>query len=338
MKRSDLIEIVQNPAAIRTELAGDLEKLISLYPYFQGGRVLFAKALHLANDVRYPDALKDAAIHIQNRAFLKQLITETGAEQIIEAESATEPVSGQEDVREAVSIAEIANHEVLPVPEIVTEEKFTELPQGDTKGDESMKPDAQVQMEASVTGLMEEATEEVPFEEPVALKEDDSDTELLFEPDPIVTETAILEEILQYPPVNEDAAEGEHTEVGRDIGSEATKGEGKYSFTEWLRLMKAEQVSTEAPKENKAAEIDLIDEFIRTEPRITKPQKAEFFSPVNMARKSIEDKQDIVTETLARIYASQGNKEKAIQIYRKLSLQEPGKSSYFAALIEQLEN
>jgi hypothetical protein len=47
---------------------------------------------------------------------------------------------------------------------------------------------------------------------------------------------------------------------------------------------------------------------------------------------------EIVTETMAEVWLKQGNKEKAIEIYNKLSLLNPAKSAYFASLAEQLKS
>jgi tetratricopeptide (TPR) repeat protein len=81
---------------------------------------------------------------------------------------------------------------------------------------------------------------------------------------------------------------------------------------------------------------EIIDKFIQTDPKIT-PAKAEFYSPSNVAKMSIVDKEEFVSETLAKIYEKQGYFDKAIKVYQKLSLKFPEKNSYFASLIEKTE-
>jgi len=80
---------------------------------------------------------------------------------------------------------------------------------------------------------------------------------------------------------------------------------------------------------------ELIEKFIREEPRISTPRTS-FFNPTQTAIRSNTDDEEIVTETLARLYAEQGNQAKAVKIYEKLSLLFPEKSRYFAAQIEKI--
>jgi lipopolysaccharide biosynthesis regulator YciM len=49
------------------------------------------------------------------------------------------------------------------------------------------------------------------------------------------------------------------------------------------------------------------------------------------------EKQDVYTEALAEVYLKQGLREKALEVYRKLSLLDPSKSAYFAARIDELK-
>jgi len=87
------------------------------------------------------------------------------------------------------------------------------------------------------------------------------------------------------------------------------------SFTEWLKVMKR------LPVTEIAAAVSVVEE-----------KKVE-----KMAELSINDR-EVVTEAMAEVWEKQGNKAKAAEIYGKLSLLNPDKSSYFAAKIEQLKN
>ena len=51
-----------------------------------------------------------------------------------------------------------------------------------------------------------------------------------------------------------------------------------------------------------------------------------------------EDDMDFVTETLAAIYADQGYYDKAIEVYAKLILLYPEKSTYFATLVNEIKS
>lgn len=82
---------------------------------------------------------------------------------------------------------------------------------------------------------------------------------------------------------------------------------------------------------------ELLEEYIRQQSG-HRNDKPAFFSPEEAAKKSLEENDGILSETLARLVAAQGKKDKAIKIYQQLMLKNPQKSSYFAAQIEKLIN
>jgi len=86
------------------------------------------------------------------------------------------------------------------------------------------------------------------------------------------------------------------------------------SFTDWLKTMR------KLPQKNREIIPDIAAEH----------------QVQAIAAHSIEGK-EVVTETMAEVLAKQGMREKAVDMYRKLSLLEPDKSAYFATKIEQLK-
>ena len=81
----------------------------------------------------------------------------------------------------------------------------------------------------------------------------------------------------------------------------------------------------------------LIDKFLEAQPKMPLIKSNESFSPMESGEQTKDENDDLVTETLASIYAQQGYYKKAIQIFEKLSLKYPEKSTYFAAQIEKIK-
>jgi hypothetical protein len=92
-------------------------------------------------------------------------------------------------------------------------------------------------------------------------------------------------------------------------------GQQLRSFTDWLKTMKKLPQAETAPTADPSAERQVQQ----------------------LADRSVSAG-DVVTEAMAEVWVKQGNREKAIEIYHKLGLLDPEKSTYFASLAEQVKN
>jgi len=93
-----------------------------------------------------------------------------------------------------------------------------------------------------------------------------------------------------------------------------------------------EEIQTETSRETSGN--DLIDEFLKSNPKITPDEDSVFHVDLSDGMQEIPD---IATDTLAEIYASQGHIDKAIEIFEHLILKYPEKHIYFAAQIDRLK-
>jgi hypothetical protein len=93
-----------------------------------------------------------------------------------------------------------------------------------------------------------------------------------------------------------------------------TLGKQLKSFTEWLKTMKRL-------------------------PEVPAPQQTDAASERNVEHLAAHslNTPEVVTESMAEVWLKQGNRDKAIETYNKLSLRNPAKSAYFAAKIESLK-
>ncbi|WP_419212678.1 hypothetical protein ACNR9Q_00790 [Maribacter sp. X9] len=125
----------------------------------------------------------------------------------------------------------------------------------------------------------------------------------------------------------------------------------KYSFSEWLNLASKNPVERKTAKPDvknvvpeksktkvdsvKKKKFDRIDKFIANNPKIVPTDQKN--TSIDVSGSSKIDKNELMTETLARVYLEQKKYKKAIQAYKILSLKYPEKSSFFADRIKAVE-
>jgi hypothetical protein len=100
--------------------------------------------------------------------------------------------------------------------------------------------------------------------------------------------------------------------LSQDVMPTDKLGKQLKSFTEWLKTMK--KVHDATPLVN-----DQVDSSVQ-----------------HLAENSNKDA-EVLTETMAEVFLQQGKRNKAKEIYSKLSLLNPDKSAYFAAKLENLK-
>ena len=105
-----------------------------------------------------------------------------------------------------------------------------------------------------------------------------------------------------------------------------------HSFLDWISIVQTKKI-VRSKKQNSD---EIINIFLEKKPKI-KNNKQRFFNASQNAKKSIVENNDIITETLAKVYTKQEHFEKAILAYQKLSLKYPQKSSYFADQIKVIK-
>jgi hypothetical protein len=142
----------------------------------------------------------------------------------------------------------------------------------------------------------------------------------------------------------------------KEISTEA-KNE-PHTFIEWLKLLDGNlQIQTTEPTKEPENWIEIpryeVEQTLAQKKQIQQEEQKLFepnfeegevdlFNEIDeevskVATDSIQFKQDMMTETLAKIYQKQGKYDKALEIYNTLRLKFPEKNAYFAALIEKLE-
>lgn len=350
MNRTEFIQLIQDPDLPATRHVGALKQVMADFPYFTVSQVLLAKALHNEKHYEYEKYLKQTALTVPDREVLYYYLHNTAAPELLPVtevqppapvvapviipEPPVEPPVIIEQAVPEIPTETVTENEIyaettaieteIPVeePVIITEEAALPVVPAPVQ-EEVLPPESQMaeplsEMPLNDTSALTEESEEHSFMEWLMLKSGQpvpsDDTP------PVITKPAAnVEPVLADPePVVESPA---YTEPAKTpVIVEVTKAD----------------IEQAVAKSNVNDFGNILDKFIKENPSISRP-KAEFFNPVNMAKQSVEEDEELVTETLANLLYKQGNLKKAIRAYEKLCLLYPSKMTYFASLIQKIK-
>jgi hypothetical protein len=284
----------------------ELENLANDYPYFAPAQYILLAKLKDADNNGYQAQLQKAILYYHDPIVFDHFLNK-------------EDYDVDFTSLEVPKILPAENRiEVLPEQEIqkdTREENLSEIQEPELSNEIQTEPSDEIKEEGEIIienppveellpeEIKNEAasnaaiTERIEIIPPITAETNQTGTGLVFEP---------------YHTVDYFASQG--IKLSQEEVSKDKFGKQLKSFTEWLKTMKrlpaAEQVKSLEPGSE---------------------QKIE-----NLAAHSVEG-EEVYTETMAEVWERQGNREKAIEVYNKLSLLNPSKRAYFAAKIDSLK-
>lgn len=305
MEKYNFIKYLTEVASLEELDVQILQELTERYPYCQNLHFLRCKKARLEGDAEHPALLSKAATYSTDRSFLfKKLHDDETPERAGEQEAIEMPLASDAPILEDIP-------EMVPPQKESKEESLISKTLADLnvmKGSVS---------EAERIEEVEEEEQQITF------------SGLMFHSNDYMSDQDNLQEAMEIAEEFVPASEGIAPAPKKRFKSYNAVGFG--SALEGLLPIS----DTELEANRRKLEVKLQKEAERRKEKEASRKKTEEL--VQYAEKSLVEKQDNATETLAGLLALQGHKEKAIAMYEKLKLQIPEKSAYFAAQIEKLK-
>lgn len=337
MKQQDLIQLIKDPRAISTSQVQDLSAFTQTFPFFQAAQLLYTLGVKSHQPEHYQKQLRKTAIIASNRAVLYELLQASSKSATV-AEPDRQQSQKQTPEQETAKTSEASNT-------TVTGNEVKVIYVTTTKSPEKPAVQPQTSHELEILKDIENSTSP-PVEHTSTFDEAKLNKDIELEISRQLVDAYVQTEVIKTPDLHRETRQEETPE---DLALEAEPG----SFIDWLQKLKQpgtmppqkpleKQEETppaiQTPAHTKFEEKKkLIDKIIESDPGKIRMNKDKFFNPSQDAKQSLLENEHLITETLAKIYALQGNVSKAVRAYEILSLKFPQKSAYFASLIEKLK-
>ena len=343
MDRERLNHLLQEPTAVDAADVAVLRELAGRYPWFSGAQVLLTVGEAATGGLLYDEHLRQVAAHLPSRARVHDLV---------HADAGPTPRQRSTPVDAGPLTVPVTLEPMAPAPEAGSPGPVEEAPPTVPSAPSGATPE-----EAGLNERPEQAPPAVP---------DDLDDQIrsaalatVYDltwstahdrqelPEPAVT-------VPEEEPATPTAATQPQAERPAEAPPQAIARPGRMRFTAWLEEAPTpngpattEAAQAKAPQEASAdvptpkaspaqaipGAMDtkaLIERFIQGQAPPS-ARKAEFFTPQQAAKRSLEEHAELVTETLARIYEQQGDAARAAAAYRRLAERHPQRREEFLA-------
>ena len=295
----------------------ELQAMAHRYSYFTPVQFLLAEKLKTRDENLYKEQLQKLSLHFNNPLWLDYLLNPGKTEELPIPVISEISETVKEDVIDSTKENSVSETNVTPEEQGITESAIDEVV---TKSSETFEP-IQEEMFGSTEKneetmeFVEQNNANAEFETPAPFAEENNEHQIRVPPLPDLNQEPAETDLTFQPYHTVDYFASQGIKFVPEEKPTDRFGKQLRSFTEWLKTMKR------LPQIEVSNITDIVSE-----------EKVE-----QMAEHSI-DQREVITETMAEVWIKQGNKEKAIETYNKLSLLNPDKSAYFASLAEQLKN
>jgi hypothetical protein len=347
----DIPALIQNPSKIGEEEILMLREELKNSPWCATFQVLIAKGYANVDSYQQNKHLRLASTYIGDRVMLFNMMHTSQEVVSQEEESIVLEVLDAEELEPIVSEIKTAveNDEKLAVEEIAVPIIQMEIDGVLPGSDMKQKPKVEVLEKPVDNGRVPQEkikNIEVSLQEPAEIEAPGA---------PFVVEKIDFDKIIKYDPIKElevlkvsvvpkkkplsfdTVVYNIEEELSKLIEQkEEAEKRGEQDFTAWLNNVGEDKKDTTPLRKSPDKVQQLLDQFLATK-RKRPIQNRAFYSAQNKAEESEVDSMDVLSETLLELYAKQGYHSKAIEGYEKLSLRNPKKSAYFAALIKELQ-